>query len=321
MRSSIAALAAILAIPIADRKPHHGDEAPPDRFNEATVAELQAQMAARKLTSVQLTSFYLKRIRLIDQKGPVLNSIIELNPDALAMAAFADAERRRGRVRGPLHGIPVLLKDNIDTGDRMQTTAGSFALAGSPALQDSTVAAQLRAGGAVILGKTNLSEWANFRSFFSTSGWSGRGGLTRNPYSLDRNACGSSSGSAAAPRREPRRGVAGVGDRRQHRLPRQRQWSGGPQAHGRPHQPRRGGADLPHPGYGRSTHEDGGRRGGGVERDPEPDVRRSRPRHRRRAARLARTRPPHGHPHRLHAVSGPARPAGSAPRSDPAGRG
>jgi amidase len=197
--SSIAALAAILTFPLAEQPAHHNDEPPPTRFNEATVAELQAQMAARRVTSVDLTRFYLRRIQLLDQRGPTVNSVIELNPDALAMAAKADAERRQGRVRGPLHGIPVLLKDNIDTGDRMQTTAGSLALAGAPALRDSTVAARLRAGGAVILGKTNLSEWANFRSFFSTSGWSGRGGLTRNPYSLDRNACGSSSGSGAAP--------------------------------------------------------------------------------------------------------------------------
>ena len=172
--------------------------AAPTQFNEATVAELQAQMAAGTLTSVQLTNFYVQRILDLDQGGPGVNSVIELNPDALAMAQKADAMRAKGQVLGPLHGIPVLLKDNIDTGDRMQTTAGSFALAGKPALHDSTIVAQLRAGGAVILGKTNLSEWANFRSFFSTSGWSGRGGLTHNPYSLDRNACGSSSGSAAA---------------------------------------------------------------------------------------------------------------------------
>jgi amidase len=185
-----------LAVPLAagDDEP----SPPPTRFNEATIADLQAQMASGRLSSVELTKFYLKRIKQLDEKGPGLNSIIELNPAALDLAAQADAERRRGIVRGPMHGIPVLLKDNIDTGDRMQTTAGSFALVGAPAAQDSTVAARLRAGGAVILGKTNLSEWANFRSFFSTSGWSGRGGLTRNPYSLDRNACGSSSGSGAA---------------------------------------------------------------------------------------------------------------------------
>ena len=170
----------------------------PTKFNEATVADLQAQMAAGTLTSVALTNFYLTRILVLDQKGPGVNAVIELNPDALAMARDADALRRRGVVLGPLHGIPVLLKDNIDTGDKMQTTAGSFALFGMPALRDSTIAAKLRAGGAVILGKTNLSEWANFRSFFSTSGWSGRGGLAHNPYSIDRNACGSSSGSAVA---------------------------------------------------------------------------------------------------------------------------
>jgi amidase len=193
---SMAVLAAMLAFPLVARADEQSP--PPSRFNEATVADLQAQMAAGRLTSVDLTKFYLKRIKQLDENGPGLNSIIELNPDALALAASADAERRRGVVRGPLHGIPVLLKDNIDTGDRMQTTAGSLALAGAPAVRDSTVAANLRAGGAVILGKTNLSEWANFRSFFSTSGWSGRGGLARNPYSLDRNACGSSSGSGAA---------------------------------------------------------------------------------------------------------------------------
>src|SRR5881397_2486420 len=172
--------------------------AQPTEFNEATVAQLQAQMAAGTLTSVKLTSFYLDRIQALDQNGPGVNSVLEVNPDALAMAQNADNLRARGKLLGPLHGIPVLLKDNIDTGDRMQTTAGSFALAGKAAIRDSTVAAKLRAGGAVILGKTNLSEWANFRSFYSTSGWSGRGGLTHNPYSLDRNGCGSSTGSAVA---------------------------------------------------------------------------------------------------------------------------
>src|SRR5258705_8400170 len=170
----------------------------PTRHNEATIAQLQWEMAHGRTTSEQLTREYLARIVALDQRGPGVNSVIELNPDALAMARRADDMRRHGQVLGPLHGIPILLKDNIDTGDRMQTTAGSFALVGSPATQDSTVAAKLRAGGAVILGKTNLSEWANFRANFSTSGWSGRGGLTHNPYSLDRNACGSSSGSAAS---------------------------------------------------------------------------------------------------------------------------
>src|SRR5438034_8321701 len=175
-----------------------GRFAAPTTFNEATVAELTAAMANGTTSAVELTNFYLTRIANIDQKGPALNSVIELNPDARAMAQTADALRRRGQVLGPLHGIPILLKDNIDTGDKMQTSAGSFALVGTPAVKDSTVAAKLRAGGAVILGKTNLSEWANFRSFYSTSGWSGRGGLTHNPYSLDRNGCGSSTGSAVA---------------------------------------------------------------------------------------------------------------------------
>src|SRR6267154_92976 len=155
-------------------------------------------MASGQLTSEHLTREYIARINALDSNGPGGNAIIELNPDALEMAHHADALRRSGVVLGPLHGIPVLLKDNIDTGDRMQTSAGSFALVGSPALRDSTVAGNLRAGGAVILGKTTLSEWANFRSFESISGWSGRGGQAHNPYGIDRNACGSSSGSGAA---------------------------------------------------------------------------------------------------------------------------
>ena len=170
----------------------------PSNLNEKTVTELQAMMAAGELTSVQLTQYYIDRINQLDQNGPGVNAVIELNPDALAIAGNADSMRARGKVLGPLHGIPVLLKDNIDTGDRMQTSAGSFALVGKPAKRDSTVAANLRAGGAVILGKTNLSEWANFRSFESISGWSGRGGQTNNPYGINRNPCGSSSGSGAA---------------------------------------------------------------------------------------------------------------------------
>jgi amidase len=175
----------------------------PKRHNETTVAQLQAEMAAGRLTSLQLTLEYITRIVVLDQhgpgaRGPGVNSVIELNPDALKLAAQADNERKHGHVRGPLHGIPILLKDNIDTGDKMQTSAGSFALVGRPALHDSTIAANLRKGGAVILGKTNLSEWANFRSFESTSGWSGRGGQTNNPYGINRNPCGSSSGSGAA---------------------------------------------------------------------------------------------------------------------------
>ena len=170
----------------------------PKEFNEFTVSQLQGLMASDQLTSEQLTRYYIRRILALDQGGPGVNAVIELNPDALVIAKQMDALRRKGVVLGPLHGIPVLLKDNIDTGDRMQTTAGSLALLGSPAVRDSTVAANLRAGGAVILGKTNPSEWANFRSFESISGWSGRGGQTHNPYGIDRNPCGSSSGSGAA---------------------------------------------------------------------------------------------------------------------------
>src|SRR5262245_48891759 len=170
----------------------------PDDFNETTIAERQMMMAAGRVSSAELTRFYLKRIEELDENGPRLNSVIEVNPDALEIAKAADESRRRGRLMGPLHGIPILLKDNIDTGDRQQTTAGSFALAGAPARQDSTVSAKLREGGAVILGKLALSEWANFRSFNSSSGWSGRGGQCNNPFALDRNPCGSSSGTGAS---------------------------------------------------------------------------------------------------------------------------
>lgn len=165
---------------------------------EAGVREQQQMMEAGKLTSHSLTSQYLARIRNIDKSGPRLNSIIEINPEALKIALEMDRERMLKRLRGPLHGIPVLLKDNIATGDRMSTTAGSLALNGVRAARDAHVVAQLRAAGAVIIGKTNLSEWANMRSTHSVSGWSARGGLTLNPYSLDRNCSGSSSGSGAA---------------------------------------------------------------------------------------------------------------------------
>jgi amidase len=184
---------ALLLSPLAARA--EDDDFP---FLEATVAQLQARMASGELTSVQLTRAYIERIHKLDSSANGVNSIMEINPDAIAMARHADDLRRHGTVLGPLHGIPVLLKDNIDTGDKMQTGAGSFALVGMPAPKDSTVAANLRAGGAVILGKTTLSEWANWRSFEATSGWSGRGGLTHNPYGIHRNACGSSSGSGAA---------------------------------------------------------------------------------------------------------------------------
>ena len=167
-------------------------------FAEATIAELQAQMNSGRLTSSALTSAYLARIAELDQAGPKLNAVIELNPDALAIAAQLDAERQAGKVRGPLHGIPILIKDNLDTADRMQTTAGSLALVGQKPPRDAFVVARLREAGAVILGKTNPTEWANFRGNNSSSGWSGRGGQTRNPYALDRNPSGSSSGSGVA---------------------------------------------------------------------------------------------------------------------------
>src|SRR5437868_913816 len=171
---------------------------PAFELDELTVDKLQSCMTSGKYSAHSLTKKYLDRIDDIDKRGPAINAVIELNPDALSIAADLDKERKAGRVRGRLHGIPALIKDNIDTHDRMTTTAGSLALGGSIPLQDSFVAKKLREAGAVIIGKTNLSEWANFRSSHSTSGWSGRGGQTRNPYVLDRNPSGSSSGSAVA---------------------------------------------------------------------------------------------------------------------------
>ena len=165
---------------------------------ETSIPQLQRRLARGAATSAGLVKGYLRRIAAIDAGGPHLRSVIEVNPDALEIARRLDAELAAGRVRGPLHGIPVLVKDNIATGDRMQTTAGSLALVGCRPDRDATVARRLRRAGAVLLGKTNLSEWANFRGFGSSSGWSGRGGLTLNPYVLDRSASGSSSGSAAA---------------------------------------------------------------------------------------------------------------------------
>src|SRR5256714_5883217 len=167
-------------------------------LDEVTIAGLQEAMGKGAMTAHALTAAYLDRIEKIDRRGPALHAVIETNPDALAIADALDLERKQKGARGPLHGIPVLIKDNIDTADKMMTTAGSLALAGAPATSDSTVAKRLRDAGAVILGKTNLSEWANLRSSHSTSGWSARGGQTKNPYALDRNPCGSSSGSGAA---------------------------------------------------------------------------------------------------------------------------
>jgi amidase len=181
----------------AEPPPDPGPNAP-FALEEASVAELQRRMAAGELSAQAITQLYLDRIARLDDAGPQLNAVIELNPAALTIAAERDVERAAGKVRGPLHGIPVLLKDNIDTHDAMQTSAGSLALVGHPATSDAGLVTRLRDAGAVILGKTNLSEWANFRAARSTSGWSARGGQTRNPYALDRNPCGSSSGSAVA---------------------------------------------------------------------------------------------------------------------------
>jgi len=171
---------------------------PPFELDEVTVAELQKQMAGGQRSSKQITQAYLQRIAELDRKGPELRSVIETNPEALEIAAALDAERKAKGPRGPLHGIPVLVKDNVDTRDKMTTTAGSLALEGSVPAKDSHVAKRLRDAGAVILGKANMSEWANFRSTRSISGWSARGGQCRNPYALDRNPCGSSSGSGVA---------------------------------------------------------------------------------------------------------------------------
>jgi len=179
-----------------------GSSAPPApphaEIEEVSLADLSALMQRGEITSEALVAAYGARIAAIDRSGPTLRSVLELNPDAAAIARALDDERRLQGPRGPLHGVPILLKDNIDTGDRTHTTAGSLALADAPASADAHLVALLRKAGAVILGKTNLSEWANIRSDHSTSGWSARGGLTKNPYALDRNTSGSSSGSAAA---------------------------------------------------------------------------------------------------------------------------
>lgn len=165
---------------------------------EWTISDLQERLESGELTARRLAELYTERITEVDKNGPYINSVIEMNPDALEIADTLDEERKAGKIRGALHGIPILIKDNIDTADRMQTTAGSLALEGHIASKDAFIVKQLRRAGALILGKTNLSEWANFRGKRSVSGWSSRGGLTRNPYALDRTACGSSSGSGAA---------------------------------------------------------------------------------------------------------------------------
>ncbi|MCF6129503.1 amidase [Flavobacterium sp. AS60] len=181
-------------------KSESNDASTEDDFelNEITIAELQEKMKSGKYTSEQITKLYLDRIEAIDKNGPKLNAVIELNPEALEIAKAMDKERKEGKIRGNLHGIPILIKDNIDTADKMMTTAGSLALVGNIASNDAFIVKKLRDAGAVLLGKTNLSEWANFRSSSSCSGWSSRGGQTKNPYILDHSPCGSSSGSGAA---------------------------------------------------------------------------------------------------------------------------
>jgi amidase len=193
-----AAAAASACAPASTSAPPSAPPAPHPDLQETTLADLGARMSRGEIRAVDLVEQYLARIDALDVKGPALRSVIERNPDALAIAEKLDQERRAKGPRGPLHGIPILVKDNLDTGDRMETTAGSLALAGTRAKADARAIAKLREAGAAILGKTNLSEWANIRSPKSTSGWSGRGGLTKNPYALDRNTSGSSSGSAAA---------------------------------------------------------------------------------------------------------------------------
>ncbi|HEV7927584.1 MAG TPA: amidase [Verrucomicrobiae bacterium] len=191
---AISATVAVAAEPTAQQIFHVSSS----EWDEATVSQMRSALLSGRLTAAALTRHYLRRIRDLDRRGPKLNSVIEINPDAVSIAQALDRERKARGPRGPLHGIPVLIKDNIATHDKMMTTAGSLALAGSISPADAFLVQRLRAAGAVILGKTNLSEWANFRSSHSTSAWSGRGGLTRNPYSLDRNPSGSSSGSGVA---------------------------------------------------------------------------------------------------------------------------
>ncbi|WP_396173622.1 amidase [Flavobacterium sp.] len=173
---------------------------PSDDFelDEQTISDLGQKLSAGKYTSEELVNLYLKRIESIDTNGTQLNAIIEINPEAVSIAKQMDDERKNGKIRGPLHGIPIVIKDNIDTADKMQTTAGSLAMIGNIASKDAFIVKKLRDAGAVIIGKSNLSEWANFRSTQSSSGWSSRGGQTKNPYCLDHNPCGSSSGSGVA---------------------------------------------------------------------------------------------------------------------------
>ena len=199
--TALVAAALVALAPGGGRRPLQAAapaDAPGAAVAEASIAELQQRLASGQETSHALVQSFLDRIDALDKHGPAVNAVIEINPDALRIADELDAERKSRGPRGPLHGIPILIKDNIATADRMQTTAGSLALAGSKPPKDAFIVAQLRKAGAIILGKTNLSEWANFRSTHSSSGWSGRGGQTKDPYALDRNPSGSSSGSGAA---------------------------------------------------------------------------------------------------------------------------
>jgi amidase len=199
MEEAASATTTLASLPATTLARKRGFKDPgPDDLMEVTIAELQARMASGALTALALVQQYMARINAIDQHGPKVNSVLELNPDAEEIARALDQERLEHGPRGPLHGIPLLLKDNIDTHDRMHTTAGSLALLGSTPPLDATVVSRLRDAGAVLLGKLNMSEWANFRSTTSSSGWSGRGGQCLNPYALDRTPCGSSSGSGAA---------------------------------------------------------------------------------------------------------------------------
>jgi amidase len=198
LQTTAAGCVVAIANPVSTLALEETTPAPAFDLDELTISELQQALQSGKYTSKQLVEKYTDRINDIDKKGPALNSVIEMNPDAERIAADLDRERKEKGARGPLHGIPILIKDNIDTADRMMTTAGSLALVGAKPARDAFVAQKLREAGAVILGKTNLSEWANFRSSKSSSGWSGRGGQTRNPYVLERNPCGSSSGSGVA---------------------------------------------------------------------------------------------------------------------------
>jgi len=181
-----------------EKEPSNADATAEFELDEETISNLREKLATGQYTSEQLVELYLKRIEVIDKKGPVLNAVIEINPDAVSIAKEMDNERNTGKIRGVLHGIPILIKDNIDTADRMQTTAGSLAMVGNIASKDAFIVKKLREAGAIIIGKTNLSEWANFRSTQSCSGWSSRGGQTKNPYFLDHNPCGSSAGSGVA---------------------------------------------------------------------------------------------------------------------------